>query len=151
MLLTADAHASLVDAGARRDGIAGRAAAELVGRKDLPARVEARLDVHRGRDFLHVDPGEPRRPSRIAPAVGRHREDDLSVEEDFAESARTGSPPMEGLHSLAPGISEASRTATTPGARRTASRSTERRRPRVASAYPGATCRVPAGSRMSST
>ena len=72
-----------MDAGARRDGIAGRPAAELVGRKDLPARADARVDVHRGRAFLHVDSGKPRRPSRIASAGGSHREDDLTVKEDL--------------------------------------------------------------------
>src|ERR1044072_3033564 len=62
----------------------------------------------------------------------------------------TGSSPAIALTSFLPGISAAVSTATTPGAARTASRSTPSNCPLATGAPPTAMCSRPSGSRMSS-
>ncbi len=66
-------------------------------------------------------------------------------------SASTGSSSMpEGETSLTPGTSSCVSTATTPGAARTAERSTDFRMPCATVERPRPACSVPAGSVMSS-
>src|SRR6266567_6626067 len=62
----------------------------------------------------------------------------------------TGSSPAMALTSFTPGILDAVSTATTPGAARTASRSTPSNCPAATGAPPTAICSSPSGSRMSS-
>ena len=133
--------------GERRRAVA--LAEGVVGQKRVSAR-ERVIDRDAGRSDRDLDLGEPRGAARL---LARLRDDREQRPARGTRSARRRTADRRrraGCTSFLPGMSAAVSTATTPGAARTASRSTPSSCPAATGAPPTATCSVPSGSRMSS-
>ena len=120
MLLPADRELALKPMRRLADRGGGVAAPEGIVVLHPLAADERVGDRDRRRLRLDVDPGEPRRPARLVARASDDGEQRLAVEHDLVGRRTSGSSANTGAISFLPGISAAVRTATTPGAARTA-------------------------------
>ena len=124
MLLPADAQLPLTPARAVRERRRAVVLAERVVGQDARLGRERVVDRDLRRSDRGLDLGEPRRPARLLARLAPPRRTPPGRRTRSCSSTNTGSSPAIGLTSFLPGISAAVSTATTPGAARTASRST---------------------------